>query len=73
MEAAISPRVTVQHIGDGMGSYFANSLVSFYRLLLNLYPPAYRAKFGNEMYDTFFEGVKEAEARDRLGKFLWRE
>ena len=45
----------------------------FYRLLLNVYPPEYRAQFGNEMYDTFLDGIEEAETQGRLGRFLWRE
>jgi hypothetical protein len=73
METVASAPMIVRHIGDSMNSYLANSLISFYRLLLNLYPPAYRAKFGNEMNDTFFEGLEEARSQGRLGIFLLRE
>jgi hypothetical protein len=56
-----------------MNSNLASSLTLLYRLLLNVYPPAYRAQFGNEIYDTFLDGIEEAESQGRLGRFLWRE
>lgn len=56
-----------------MNLKLANSLALFYRLLLNVYPLAYRVEFGNEMYDTFIEGVEDAGAQGRLGKFLLKE
>lgn len=56
-----------------MKLHIASSLTSIYRLLLNTYPPAYRALFGDEMYDTFFEGVEEAESLGTLPFFLLRE
>jgi len=63
----------VPPIGDRMKSTLASSLTFFYRLLLSVYPPAYRVEFGNEMYDTFAEGIAEARAQGRLGRFLWNE
>lgn len=65
--------VFVLCIGDGMNSPHMNSLLSLYRLLLNLYPSAYRAEFGNEMLDTFAEGLEEAQSQGRWGIFLFRE
>jgi hypothetical protein len=56
-----------------MRSYLANSLTFFYRLLLKVYPPVYRAEFADEMYDTFIQGVEEAGSQGRLGRFLLRE
>jgi hypothetical protein len=56
-----------------MQSSLANLLTLFYRLLLNMYPSAYRTEFADEMYDTFMEGVAEAESQGRLGRFLLRE
>lgn len=64
---------TVPHIGNRMNPYFASSLISIYRLLLNAYPPSYRVQFEDEMYDTFAEGVEEATAQGRLGKFILKE
>jgi hypothetical protein len=63
----------VPPIGDRMNPYFAGSLTLFYRLLMNVYPPAYRAEFGSEMYDTFIEGAEEAGSQGRLGKFILKE
>lgn len=68
----LAPAV-VPHTGDHMQSYLANLLTLFYRLLLNVYPSAYRAEFADEMYDTFMEGVEEAGLQGRLGRFLLRE
>lgn len=48
-------------------------LILFYRLLLSAYPPAYRARFGNEMYATFLEGVEDARGQGQLGIYLLRE
>lgn len=56
-----------------MNSGHPSWLLSFYRLLLRVYPAAYRAEFGNEMYATFLEGVEEAQAQRRLVIFLLRE
>lgn len=67
-----APR-TVPHIGDRMNPYFASSLTSIYRLLLNAYPPSYRVQFEDEMSDTFLEGVEEAESLGTLASFLLRE
>jgi len=69
----VSARTVVLHIGDRMNPYLANSLALIYRLLLNVYPSAYRAEFADEMYDTFIEGVEEAGSQDRLGRFVLRE
>ena len=69
----ISAPTVVLHTGDRMRSYFTNSLTLFYRLLLHVYPPAYRVEFADEMYDTFMEGAEEADAQGRLGRFLVRE
>lgn len=60
-------------IGDRMNSNLASSLTLFYRLLLNMYPHAYRAQFGKEMYETFLEGIEEAKTQGRLRRFIWRE
>ncbi|NUQ84146.1 MAG: hypothetical protein HUU11_05475 [Anaerolineales bacterium] len=56
-----------------MRSYLVNPLAHFYRLLLNAYPPSYRAQFGREMYDTFIEGIEDAESHGTLGWFLLKE
>jgi hypothetical protein len=56
-----------------MNPYFSGSLTIFYRLLLKVYPPAYRAQFANEMCETFIEGVEEAGSQGRLGRFILRE
>ena len=56
-----------------MNLKLANSLALFYRLLLNVYPPAYRAEFADEMNETFIEGVEDAAAQGRLGKFFLKE
>lgn len=64
---------SVSPIGDIMKPHVASSLTSFYQFLLKAYPPAYRALFGDEMYDTFFEGVEEAESLGTLASFLLRE
>lgn len=69
----ISAPTFVLYIGDCMNPYLTNSLTLFYRLLLNVYPPAYRAEFEDEMYDTFIEGIKEADSQGRLGRFIFRE
>ena len=63
--AASKPR-SVSPIGDIMKLHIASSLTYIYRLLLNTCPPAYRSLFGDEMYDTFFEGVEEAESLGTL-------
>jgi hypothetical protein len=60
-------------IGESMNSPNSSWLLFFYRLLLHVYPAAYRAEFGNEMYATFLEGVEEAQVQRRLGLFLLRE
>jgi hypothetical protein len=60
-------------IGEPMNSGISSRLLFFYRLLLQVYPAAYRAEFGNEMYATFLEGVEEAQAQRRLGIYLLRE
>jgi len=70
---AFSIPESVFPISNLMKSRVANSLTSTYRLLLNAYPPAYRLQFGDEMYDTFFEGVVEAESLGILVTFLLRE
>lgn len=56
-----------------MHSIWSNWLILFYRLLLQVYPPAYRAEFGNEMYATFLEGVEDAQVQGRLGRYLFKE
>jgi hypothetical protein len=73
MEMEPSAPRTVPHIGDGMNPYLASSLTSIYLLLLNAYPPSYRVQFEGEMYDTFLEGVDEAESLGALTSFLLRE
>ena len=73
MGTVVSAQRKVLPIGDLMKSSFSNWLIPFYRLLLRVYPPAYRAEFGNEIYTTFLEGVEEAQAQGRLGRFLLRE
>jgi len=73
MVTVVSAPMVVLHIGDRMNPYLANSLALFYRLLLKVYPPAYRAEFGNEMYNTFIEGVEEARSQGRLSRFILRE
>ena len=73
MVTVVSKLVKVFLIGEHMHSSRSNLLILFYRLLLSMYPPAYRAEFGNEMYDTFAEGFAEAQAQRRLGIYLLRE
>jgi len=70
MGTVISMLWNIQCIGDHMNSNLANSLILLYRLLLTVYPPAYCAQLGNEMYDTFLDGVEEAGSQGRLGRFL---
>ena len=69
----VSAPETVHPIGDHMKPYFASSLTSIYRLLLNAYPSSYRVQFEDEMYDTFLEGLDEAESLGALTSFLLRE
>jgi hypothetical protein len=69
----VSAPTIVPHIDDPMRSQLVNSLTLFYQLLLNAYPPAYRAEFADEMCDTFKEGVEEASSQGRLGWFILRE
>src|SRR5512134_1830583 len=73
METVVSAPTVVPPIGDRMQSFPANLLTMFYRLLLNVYPPKYRAEFADEMYDTFKEGVAEAGSQGKLGMFVFRE
>lgn len=73
MATVVSKLVKVFLIGEHMHSSRSNLLILLYRLLLSVYPPAYRAEFGNEMYATFLEGVEEAQAQKRLGIYLLRE
>ncbi|MDL1909889.1 hypothetical protein FBQ81_04215 [Chloroflexi bacterium CFX6] len=56
-----------------MKPYLLHSLISLYRLLLNVYPPAYRAQFADEMSSTFTEGAEEASSQGTLGGFVARE
>lgn len=66
--------LTVLHpIDDPMKPYLADSLIHLYRLLLKVYPPAYRAEFADEMYDTFTEGIAEAQSQGKLARFILRE
>jgi hypothetical protein len=48
-------------------------LAHLYALLLRLYPPHFRAEFGEEMQVVFSEAAKEAAARGALGLLLLRE
>lgn len=73
MGVVVSNLVKVLPIGEFMKSRLPNWFILFYRLLLSMYPPTYRAEFGNEMYDTFAEGVEDAQAQQRLGRFLLME
>jgi hypothetical protein len=73
MDKVVSAPRVVLHIGDRMNANIASSLTLIYRLLLNVYPPSYRAEFGNEMCNTFIEGVEEAGSQGRLGRFILRE
>ena len=56
-----------------MKPYLIGPLTSLYRSILNVYPPAYRAQFGREMYDTFIEGIEDAGMRGMLGWFVLKE
>lgn len=56
-----------------MKSYLVSPLTRLYRLILSVYPAAYRAQFGREMYDTFIEGIEDAESHEALGWFLLKE
>lgn len=69
----VSRLVKVLPIGEQMNSGIFSSLLFFYRLLLHVYPAAYRTEFGNEMYATFLEGVEDAQVQGRLGRFLLKE
>lgn len=73
METEASRLVFVLRIGDDVNSPLMNSLISLYQLLLNLYPSAYRTEFGNEMVDTFTEGLEEAQSLGKWGIFLLTE
>ena len=73
MGTVISKPVNGLPIGEPMNSSRATWLLLFYRLLLSIYPPGYRAEFGKEMYETFLEGVEEAQAQRRLGIYVLRE
>ena len=73
MGVVVSNLVKVLPIGEFMKSRLPNWFILFYRLLLSMYPPTYRAEFGNEMYDTFAEGVADAQAQQRLVRFLLME
>jgi hypothetical protein len=44
-----------------------------YRLILRAYPSEYLETFGDEMQQTFQDGVNEARFQSRLGLFLLRE
>jgi hypothetical protein len=68
-----SKLVKLWRIGEYMNSSIFKMLARFYRLLLSIYPPAYRAEFGEEMYTTFAEGLEDARAQKRLARFLLRE
>lgn len=56
-----------------MKSFLVSPLTHLYRLILSVYPAAYRAQFGREMYDTFIEGIEDAESHGALGWFLLKE
>jgi hypothetical protein len=73
MGTVVSTPGKVLPIGEPMNSGISSRLLFFYRLLLHVYPAAYRTEFGNEMYATFLEGVEDAQAQRRLGMYLLRE
>jgi hypothetical protein len=73
MGTVVSAPSAVPPIGERMNPRFASSLASIYRLLLSAYPPSYRVQFEDEMYDTFIQGVDEAESLGVLTSFLLRE
>jgi len=70
---ACSVLSAVPPIDDHMNPHFASLLTSIYRLLLNAYPPSYHDQFEDEMFETFLEGVAEAESLGTLASFLLRE
>lgn len=44
-----------------------------YRLILRAYPPQYLETFGDEIQNTFTEGLEEANSQDKLITFILRE
>jgi hypothetical protein len=44
-----------------------------HRLILRAYPPEYLETFGEEMHETFLDGVTEARSQGRLALFLLQE
>jgi hypothetical protein len=48
-------------------------VLAVYRLVLSLYPPPFRARFGEEMEEVFLAGLEEARQRGRLAEFLLGE
>jgi hypothetical protein len=48
-------------------------LERLYYLLLRAYPPEYIQTFGDEMHDTFIDGLQEAKVQGAAGLFIVRE
>ncbi len=48
-------------------------MLAVYGLMLALYPPPFRARFGEEMEEVFLAGLEEARQRGRLAEFLLGE
>ena len=48
-------------------------VLKVYRLMLALYPPPFRARFGEEMEEVFRSGLKDARRQGNLGGFLLAE
>lgn len=44
-----------------------------YHLILRAYPPQYLQTFGDEMHNTFIEGMQEANSQGKLKAFVFRE
>jgi hypothetical protein len=47
-----------------------NTVITFYRLLLCLYPASFRESFANEMQDTFADLLRERQAQGRGSMLL---
>jgi hypothetical protein len=56
-------------------SGWARLITRVYRVLLALYPPTFRADFGEEMQDVFAAGLAETQrpGGETLRRLLWRE
>jgi hypothetical protein len=56
-----------------MGAARMTWVLTLYRLVLKLYPRAFRARFGLEMEEVFRTGLQEAQEQHALTRYLLRE